>query len=75
MTGLVHASAASLPQLQRAVASACRPAKPGLHTRPCGRWNVLSRTERKFQAGPGEATENHFTFASGGWGTPQTPTD
>ena len=48
MTGLVHASAASLPQLQRAVASACRPAKPGLHTRPCGRWNVLSRTERDF---------------------------
>jgi hypothetical protein len=23
---------------------------------------------KKFPAGPGEATENHFTFASGGWG-------
>ena len=27
---------------------------------------------KKFPAGPGEATENHFTFAaaSGGWGYP-----
>jgi hypothetical protein len=24
--------------------------------------------KKKFPAGPGEATENHFTFASGGWG-------
>ena len=29
----------------------------------------------KFPAGPGEATENHFTsrFASGGWGYPRPP--
>jgi hypothetical protein len=29
--------------------------------------------KRKFPAGPGEATENHFTFASGGWGYPPDP--
>ena len=34
---------------------------------------------KKFPAGPGEATENHFsfasggTFASGGWGYPPDP--
>jgi len=29
--------------------------------------------EKKFPAGPGEATENHFTFASGGSGYPPDP--
>jgi hypothetical protein len=31
------------------------------------------KSPRKFPAGPGEATENHFTFASGGWGYPPDP--
>jgi hypothetical protein len=30
-------------------------------------------TVRKFPAGPGEATENQFTFASGGWGSRYPP--
>ncbi len=29
--------------------------------------------KEKFPAGPGEATENQFTFASGGWGSPRPP--
>ena len=32
-----------------------------------------SLSKKKFPAGPGEATENHFTFASGGWGYPPDP--
>ena len=36
--------------------------------------NTVRKTKlRKFPAGPGEATENHFTFASGGWGYPPDP--
>jgi hypothetical protein len=34
---------------------------------------LVASTEKKFPAGPGEATENHFTFASGGWGYPPDP--
>ena len=37
--------------------------------RPPRPWAGLDKG-RKFPAGPGEATENQFTFASGGWGYP-----
>jgi len=33
----------------------------------------MNKEKEKFPAGPGEATENQFTFASGGWGYPPDP--
>jgi hypothetical protein len=36
--------------------------------------SVLDKSKNgKFPAGPGEATENQFAFASGGWGYPPDP--
>jgi len=44
-----------------------------VHISEYSKTNFLDDSRKKFPAGPGEATENHFTFASGGWGYPPDP--